>query len=144
MAPLPSTREWKPAVMVERHASPRSYLVRSKGSAYRRNRRHLHRSTRRVNDGPPTLSCRLHVKLIHCLHEPPETSDSPWAHSWTVSAGSSQWHYLPNTLWTWSSPISTTWRVTVPISWCLILLWGAVQHNHTLKEGCEKATNCKL
>ena len=61
MAPLPGTREWKPAVVVGHHASPRSYLVQSEGNIYRRNRRHLHRSTQRANDGPPTLSEATHL-----------------------------------------------------------------------------------
>ena len=49
MAPSPGSKRWNPAIVVTRHVSPRSYIVESGGHEYRRNRRHLHRSTEAAN-----------------------------------------------------------------------------------------------
>ena len=49
MAPNPGFKRWNPAIVVKRHVSPRSYIVESGGHEYRRNRRHLHRSTEAAN-----------------------------------------------------------------------------------------------
>ena len=45
MSPLPASTSWKSGTVVERHAKPRSYIVRSGGRVYRRNRKHLRPST---------------------------------------------------------------------------------------------------
>ena len=49
MAPSPGSKMWNPAIVVKRHVSPRSYIVESGGHEYRRNRRHLRRSTEAAN-----------------------------------------------------------------------------------------------
>ena len=49
MAPSPGSKMWNPANVVKRHVSPRSYIVESGGHEYRRNRRHLRRSTEAAN-----------------------------------------------------------------------------------------------
>ena len=49
MAPSPGSKRLNPAIVVKRHVSPRSYIVESGGHEYRRNRRHLHRSTEAAN-----------------------------------------------------------------------------------------------
>ena len=54
---------WKPAVVLEKHATPRSYIIRTKdGGEYRRNRRHLMKTLEPPNlyqqeeeDIPPNL-----------------------------------------------------------------------------------------
>ena len=45
MAPSPGSKMCVPAIVVKRHVSPRSYIVESGRHEYRRNRRHLCRST---------------------------------------------------------------------------------------------------
>jgi len=49
MAPSPGSKMWNPAIVVKRHASPRSYIVESGGREYRRNQRDLRRSTEAAN-----------------------------------------------------------------------------------------------
>ena len=49
MGPSPGSKRWNPAIVVKRYVSARSYIVESGGHEYRRNRRHLHRSTEVVN-----------------------------------------------------------------------------------------------
>ena len=49
MALSPGSKTWNPAIVVKRQVSPRSYIVESGGREYRRNRRHLRRSTEAVN-----------------------------------------------------------------------------------------------
>ena len=54
MLPLPGEKSWRPAEVVS-HTSPRSYVVKTdQGRLYRRNRRHLRRSTQDANVAPPT------------------------------------------------------------------------------------------
>ena len=45
MAPLPGTKNWIPAKVIEHHHAPRSYIVETNGKKYRRNRKDLHLST---------------------------------------------------------------------------------------------------
>ena len=47
MSPLPGSKSWLPAKVVQRHQSPRSYVVECTGNGrkYRRNRRQLRKST---------------------------------------------------------------------------------------------------
>nr|XP_039248789.1 uncharacterized protein K02A2.6-like [Styela clava] len=41
MSSLPGYKQWKPAVIIDHHQNPRSYIVQSNGRKYRRNRKHL-------------------------------------------------------------------------------------------------------
>ncbi|XP_060085903.1 uncharacterized protein K02A2.6-like [Ylistrum balloti] len=50
MAPLPGTKLWKPATVIEHSVRPRSYIVKSNDQLYRRNRKHLRRSTDHANE----------------------------------------------------------------------------------------------
>ena len=49
---------WKPAAVVKRHDSPRSYIVESGGHEYRRNLRYLRRSTEAANTTETLLRSR--------------------------------------------------------------------------------------
>ena len=49
MASSRGSKRWNPAIVVKRHVSPRSYIVEAGGHEYRRNRRHLRRSTEVAN-----------------------------------------------------------------------------------------------
>ena len=49
MAPHPGSKMWNPAIVVKHHDSPRPYIVESSGQEYRRNQRHLRRSTEAEN-----------------------------------------------------------------------------------------------
>ena len=49
MAPRPGMKSWLPAVVVEHHISPLSYVVEMRGRKYRRNCNHLHASTSSAN-----------------------------------------------------------------------------------------------
>lgn len=55
MSPLPGTKEWLPATVVHKHASPRSYVVQCRGQKYRRNRKDLRISTHKSNVGAEQL-----------------------------------------------------------------------------------------
>jgi len=52
MSPLPGSNKWLPATVVERHSSPRSYVVEYNGRKYRRNRKYLRLATHKANDDP--------------------------------------------------------------------------------------------
>uniref|UniRef100_A0AAV2LJY6 Uncharacterized protein n=1 Tax=Knipowitschia caucasica TaxID=637954 RepID=A0AAV2LJY6_KNICA len=45
MAPHPGKHNWSPAVVVQPHSAPRSYVVDSGGKLYRRTSQHLRNST---------------------------------------------------------------------------------------------------
>jgi hypothetical protein len=49
MAPYGGNQQWKPAVVLQPHSAPRSYLVQSGDKVYRRTSRHLRHSTRGAN-----------------------------------------------------------------------------------------------
>lgn len=51
MSPLPGSKSWTPGTVVKRYDKPRSYVVRSGGRLYRRNRKHLRLSTEIANKG---------------------------------------------------------------------------------------------
>ena len=53
MEPPTGSERWIPAVIVKQHSEPRSYVIQSRetGDAYRRNRRHLRKSTSVANEG---------------------------------------------------------------------------------------------
>ena len=49
MEPFPGNRKWTPAVVVQPHSAPRSYVVDSGGKLYRRTSQHLRNSTANAN-----------------------------------------------------------------------------------------------
>lgn len=49
MTPLPGSKDWKPAVVIEKHKMPRSYILESNGTKYRRNRSQIKQSTELAN-----------------------------------------------------------------------------------------------
>ena len=53
MEPPTGSKRWIPTVIVKQHSEPRSYIGRSRetGDTYRRNRRHLRKSTSVANEG---------------------------------------------------------------------------------------------
>ena len=53
MEPPMGSKRWIPAVIVKQHSEPCSYVVQSRetGDTYRRNRRHLRKSTSVANEG---------------------------------------------------------------------------------------------
>ena len=82
MAPNPGSKRWNPAIVVKRHVSPRSYIVESGGHEYRRNRRHLHRSTEAANttEDCPDLSAddgKPHLNNDQSPSPPTEPCDGP-------------------------------------------------------------------
>lgn len=67
MAPYPGSQKWTPAVVVQPHSAPRSYVVDSGGKLYRRNAQHLRTSTATANKS-------RHVPSVdEPWQEPPET-----------------------------------------------------------------------
>ncbi|ESO91827.1 hypothetical protein LOTGIDRAFT_163189 [Lottia gigantea] len=51
MAPQNKANVWSPAIVIEHHKSPRSYIVESNGTKYRRNHRDLRSTTKQANSG---------------------------------------------------------------------------------------------
>ena len=47
--PLPGTRKWVPGEIVQKHESPRSYVLQAGNRLFRRNRQHLRSSNKLVN-----------------------------------------------------------------------------------------------
>ena len=74
MEPSLGSKRWIPAVIVKQHSEPRSYVVRSRdtGDTYRRNRRHLRKSTSVANEG-----ANLYRPFIEADNATCEVSDGP-------------------------------------------------------------------
>jgi len=53
MSPLPGSKRWLPATVINHHGSPRSYVVESCGRKYRRNRKYLRLSTHNAHINEP-------------------------------------------------------------------------------------------
>lgn len=68
MAPYPGNQKWSPAVVVQPHSAPRSYIVDSGGKFLRRTSQHLRTSTATANQ------TRHIIPDEEPWSEPPETS----------------------------------------------------------------------
>ena len=71
MSPLPGTKRWLPATVLEHHKTPRSYVVEYSGRKYRRNRRDLRLSTYEANKVPRVASSS------EAQHHQPAEAKSP-------------------------------------------------------------------
>ena len=71
MSPLPGTKQWLPATVLEHHSTPRSYVVQYNGRKYRRNRRDLRISTYEANKVPRVASSST------AQHQQPAEAKSP-------------------------------------------------------------------
>lgn len=76
MAPLPGTKRWLPATVIQHHSAPRSYVVKSRGRQYRRNRRHLRTSTEAANAGASSESEDLFENNLTSSEETPQPQPS--------------------------------------------------------------------
>jgi hypothetical protein len=56
MSPLPGSKQWLPATVLEHHRTPRSYVVECNRRKYRRNRKFLRLSTHEANKVPRVVS----------------------------------------------------------------------------------------
>ena len=80
MSPLPGTNKWLPALVIEHHTSPRSYVVEYNGRKYRRNRKDLRLSTYHANNDPSFAQSkpkRSHPAKHPTFSAPPSQSSAP-------------------------------------------------------------------
>ena len=87
MSPLPGTKQWVPATVVEHHNTPRSYIVERKGRKYRRNRQQLRIATQQANDSGGHVSPMLNARRADTTPTKPNESQQV-ANTTTSSAES--------------------------------------------------------